>query len=386
MTVGADELLEILELPKSNEPSFTIQKFVLQGLLEKAASVLPTRDIMLVLKNFYVHVTGDQITVAATDLELSVLTSTGQVTTHRPGVAILPGKKLLEIVKAAEEGDLLVDIKDNIATISVGPTQWHLTLMDGSDYPDLPVVDSIDFQPVDKEAFLAAVAKVRHAASLEVTRANLMLIDITDNRMRAADGTRFQQIALEFPLNMQIPILAVPDLVRLLQASDQQKIEVGGDENFLAFKVNSDVFIANKLNVVFPNVDQILLEPALDNTKQLYVNRAELQAAVKRVRINADFVTSAVILSLKPGELTVLARDRNGNDSTQTLKVQWDYAPKEVAFNHQHLLQMLDMTDATTCLFLLGEDTKQSRKPLLLKDEATGQLGVIGQSRLDFIS
>jgi DNA polymerase III subunit beta len=385
ITQEFDEYLaSIEETGSTSEPAFTIDKFVLQGLLEKAASVLPTRDVMLVLKNFYVVVTNHRISIAATDLELSILTSSESVFTQRAGTAILPGKKLLEITKAAEEGSLVVDVKDNLATVSVGPTQWHLKLMSGDDYPELPIVDDIDFHVVDKEKFVNAIAKVRYAACLEVTRPNLMLIDIKNNRMRAADNVRFQQVDVDFPLDIQLPILAVPNLVKLLQASDQQKIEVGEDQNFLAFRVNSDVFIANKLNVVFPNVDQILLEPALENDKELKVDRVELQAAVKRVRINADFVTSAVILSLKSGKLTVLARDRNGNDSTQTIEVHWPYASKEVSFNHQHLLQMLDMSDVKTCVFFLGEDTKQRRQPLLMKDDSTGQLGVLGQTRVDF--
>ena len=70
--------------------SFTAKRLILAALVDKAISVVPTRDVMPVLKHFLVQVAPGRLQMAATDLELSVLASTPAVTTERgrdPGAA-----------------------------------------------------------------------------------------------------------------------------------------------------------------------------------------------------------------------------------------------------------------------------------------------------------
>lgn len=368
--------------------AFETKKFMLQALLEKAASVLPSRDVMAVLKNFQLSVEPGKLTVVATDLELSVVCSSQMVKVQRPGIAVFPGKKLLDIVKEAEDGQLVLDVKDGTATITVGKTTWDIKLMDGSEYPELPETEDVEFHPVDRAKFLGALSAVRYAAATETVRPSLMMIDITDGKVRAADGVRLQQATLgdKFPIDIQIPIMAVDDIVKLLRTTEAPKIEVGDDENFIVFRVAGDVFICNKLNAAFPDVDDQILKPALANDQELHVDRQELLSAIKRVRINADPETSAVVLALSEDMLIVQAKDKFGNTAVEPISVKWDSGSREVAFNHTHLAEMLQMADVKSCHFKLGADGKTRKSPILFQDEATGQIGVLNQIRLDFVS
>lgn len=367
---------------------FETKKFVLQALLEKAAAVLPTRDVMAVLKNFQLEVTEEgRLTVVATDLELSVLATTELVSVTRPGVAVFPGKKLLEIVKEAGDGDLVLDVHSGTASIRVGRTAWDLKLMDGSEYPELPDIANIDFHATDRTKFLAAINAVKYAAATDTVRPNLMLIDFAEGKVRASDGLRLQQVDLTgFPVDIQIPILAVDDVLKLLKMTEVVSIEVGVDDNFIAFRVAGDVFVANKLNATFPDVDQQILLPSLANDQHLQVDRSELISAIKRVRINADPETSAVVLSMSNDQLLVKAKDKYGNTASEPLDVKWSSGDREVCFNHVHLVEMLQMADVKTCSFKFGADTKTRKSPILFQDEGSGLIGVLNQLRLDFVS
>ena len=385
------EPLDDLQVAPDVSFRFETKRFALNGLLEKAGTVLPTRDIVPVLKNFQVQVTDEppQIRVVATDLELSVLATSEMVTVTTPGVGVFPGQRFLELVREAKDGDLIVDVKDGIAEISVGRTSWTIRLLDGSDYPELADLSKVKLYDVDRSKFAQAIASVRHAASREAMRPQLMLIDISDQRMRAADGVRFQQVqAAWWPkaLSFQLPVVAVDTLLKLLRATDLPEIKIGQTEDHIVFRIASDSYIAQKLNQEFPDMDEMLLKPALANDAVLTVDRDELEAAVKRVRVTADPDTSAVVLSLSKGQMTVKSKDRYGNAATEDIDAGWANGDRDIAFNHKMLLEMLQMADVKTCEFKVGKDTKTRRSPLLLQDEGSGLTSVLNQLRIDFLT
>lgn len=373
--------------------AFRTKKFAVQALLDKAAGVVPSKDSVPVLKNFHVEAADGKLRIAATDLELSVIASTAMVTVDRPGRALLPAGRLIQIVREAEDGELHLDVSDRVGVVQVGRTKWTLTLQDEAEYPELPDIGSTEMQLVDREKFLNALKSVRYAASSDTVRANLMIVDVRKGQMRASDGTRFQQASIgDFPMDVQIPIAATDDLVKSLQSTDTPTIALGEDENHLIFRIGGDHFIARKLTVEFPDMEEQLLKPVLSNDQELQVSRNELIQAIKQVRITADQETSAVTLSLKASEadgsakMVVASRDKYDSQAETELDVSWSGADRTVALNHQHLLAMLAMTRAKSCSFFLGPDKKKKPSPILLRDVEAGTLGVLSQTRVDWTS
>lgn len=364
-----------------------LKKYVFQALLEKAAAVVPSKDIMPVLKNFQLEVRDGSIRLAATDLEVSVIASTDLVDATKPGVAILPAKKMLDILRESEDSELVISVRDSAAAVSVGRATWTLRLHKASDYPKLPNVDAVELHQVNRVKFLNAVQSVQHAAAKDATRPSLMMIDITDGKMTACDGVRFQQASLgnDFPLSMQLPIAAVGDLVKLLRTTDLDNIAIGESEFHLVFQVGLDVLIVNKLMTEFPNVEELLLRPALSNRSRLLVDRSDLDAAVKRVRINADPETSAIVLEISSGKVTVSSKDKYGNASHETIEASWDGNERSIVVNHLFLIDMLAMHDSRSCKFLLGEDTKSRKSPVMLRDDDAQTIGIINQMRQDWV-
>jgi DNA polymerase-3 subunit beta len=391
--------LEIDFVPSDADLRFESRKFAFQALLEKASAVLPTRDVMAVLKNFYVQVDANGLKVISTDLELSVVADSEVVTVQRPGAAVFPGRRVMELVREAADADIVVDVKDGVASIRVDKTDWELQLMDGSEYPPLPELDEIEFTTVERAKFIQAINSVRYAAATESTRPSLQLIDISEGRIRASDGVRFQQTMLmkeakvdgvtkQVPAipDIQIPINAVEDLLKLLRMNELEFLDVGESENHLVFRIGSDTFIANKMTALFPPVDEQILKPALANDEKLSCDREDLMSAIKRVRVTADEETSAIVFSLDEDKMTVQSKDKFGNMANETLDVYWKHGPRQLAFNHQHVLMMLEMADVKSCEFFLGADTKTRKSPLLLKDEPNLSFGVLNQIRYEFLS
>lgn len=378
-TMLAEPAAEVPIAVSPAECEFTIKKFALAALLDKAASVVPSKAVQPVLTNFQVDAAPGRLRVIATDLELSVIATTVLVDVARAGVVVLPARKLADIVRESQDGDVRINVTAGTAAIAIGPTTWKVKLHNGADYPQMPEVSQVAFTPVDRQRFAAALHAVRYAACKESTRASLMMINVKDGKFTACDGARFQQAAVaDLNLDMQIPIGAVDNLLKLIRGCEGT-IGVASADNHLVFAFGPDVFIVNRLMANFPNMEQLLLRPALENTYELTVDRAELLHAVKRTRINADAETSAIGLTLAPGTLTVSARDKYSNTATETIDAGWDHPPRTVVVNHQFLTDMLAGYGQPSCSFWLGDDTKTRKAPLMLKDPDAGTVGVVQQ-------
>lgn len=365
--------------------SFTARRLVLADLVNKAISVVPTRDVMPVLRHFLVQLAPGRLRLAATDLELAVLASTPAVTAEVTQTLVLPARKLLAIVREAPEGDVVIDVAGEFATVRAGTASWTLQLHDCSDYPLLPDPAEVEMHPVGREAFLGALAAVRHAVGRDSGRPPLMQVDIAvaadgTAKVTACDSVRFARSVLPaFPLSMQIPSGALDSLVKTLEATEQPEVHVGETGSHLVFRVSDTTFLASKMMARFPDVDKLLLKPALENRLPLTADSAELARAVRRVRINADPETSAIGLRASAGALAVVARDKYGNRAEETIAAGWTGPERLVVVNHQFLTEMLAAHPSPACRFLLGPEAGKKKSVLMLRDDETGTIGIIYQ-------
>lgn len=363
----------------------SIKRFILRELLEKAATVVPTRDVAPVLKNVRVDAADGRLRIAATDTELSMVVTTELVDIRTPGSCVLPAKRMLDILKEAGEFDVHLTVTGSSAAITIGRTTWNQSLATGSDFPDVsaPIGDTV-LTAVNREAFAAALRAVRYAACRDANRASLMMINIAGNTMTAADGARFAQTPTE-PLGFdcQIPIDAVDDLLKLMKGHDLDEIGVGQTPKGLIFTFGADTFIVTTLLAEFPDLEAQWLRPALANKHPLTVNRAELLAAIRRVRISADTNTSAIALHLSENLVTVAARDKY-NTATEAIQAQWDRGERTLVLNHTYLVDAVTHHTGDWCGFVLGDDTRTRRSPLLLRDTDTGGSAVVQQMNLDW--
>lgn len=382
----ADDPEDNIQLPTRHVLSFEIKKFLLEALLNKAYTVVPVRDVMPVLKCFQFHVDPQRLRVVATDNELSFIATTPMVSVSQPGVAVFPAKKLLDIVKTADDSDVRITVTNTTAAITIGRASWTLKLPGGDDYPAMPVITDTQFISVDRKTFTEAITAVRYAACRDPNRANLNIIDITDGKLTACDGSRIQQIRIsDLPINLRIPIVAVDDLLRLLRTVEHDTIGVGQSDTKLIFRLGTDVFIVSKFFAAFPDMEANLLRPALENRHSLDVDRTDLINAIKRVRINADADSSAIALQVDRNELTVTARDKAGNTASETIFATFAGSPRTIVVNHKYLLDMINNYGDATCTFRLGDDTRTRRTPLLLRNATTGDAASVQQMMADWV-
>jgi DNA polymerase III sliding clamp (beta) subunit (PCNA family) len=196
------------------------------------------------------------------------------------------------------------------------------------------------------------------------------MVDVSDGNVRASDGAIFRQVHVGelTDIEMQIPLGAVEDLVKLLRSTEAEKMGIGQTEDHLLFVIGGDVFIVTKNNVEYPDVEGMLLGPARKNKVNLTVDRAQFISAIRRTRNTADEDTKGVLLDISRDVLILKSRDKYGNWSDETMDVHFVDTDRTIGVNHENLIDALQAVDSPSVSVMLGEDTKTRKAPLFIED------------------
>ena len=114
---------------------FSAERETILAPLQAVIGVVERRQTMPILANVLVVGRGEQLSITATDLEVELVAKTN-VNLQQAGEVTLPGRKLLDIVRALpEKTQVTVSIEAEKATIRSGKSRFTLATLPASDFP-----------------------------------------------------------------------------------------------------------------------------------------------------------------------------------------------------------------------------------------------------------
>jgi len=375
------------------------------ALFERAAAVTPIKEVISGTGHALIEAfpatssTVPYVKVSATDGDMTVVLWSDALQVSMPGAALVPAKKILDILKIAPTENMRFEVLGNTATLRSGRAQWSVQTPIGDHLPPAPDVSGVSTHPVKVAPFLAALDAARKAASTSSARASLMQLQVLNGALTGLDGGRLHRQTAGLPLGLHttIPLRVADEVGRLLKTAKTDTFYFGSNQSHLLFQVDQDEVIAQRLLTDFPNIENQILTPALTNTHTMSVPREILAEAVKRVRVNSDPEFQAMFLTLAPGKvtadgstwtLTVSARDRSGNEAREALDVSWS-GPKgnrALCVNHKYLSEFLATMSTEYVAFKIGDDSKAVRMPLFVENDVNGFTGWVQQMRPGYLT
>lgn len=364
----------------------TVPLSVLRPLLDRVVTAVPTRDVMEVLKHVQLTASAGRLTLTATDMDLGLRASTDEVKITRAGTAVMPAKRLVEMLRTAADDLLVLNVHGGHAALTAGRTGWRLRVPTGADFPTLPVLDEAVIHTTDRVRFAAALLAVRYAAGTESYRPALAAVELRAGKATACDGTRFAQARTDPALTtVTIPTAAVDRIIKLCTAAvTDDCVDLSVTDRYIGVRVGDTELIATKLLLPYPDLDAALLRPALTNKHPLRVDRDLLRTAITRVRLAADPDTCAVALHLARDRIAVAGRDPHGNTAVDHIPAGWSGAERTLVVHHRHLADLITHHPSGDLTFMLGEDTKTRRSSILLRAEHEVTVGVVQQMHIDW--
>src|ERR1700689_598484 len=119
---------------------FSVKKFDLLNELSLTQGVVERKTTIPILGNLLCEASGSQITLTATDLELSIRTSC-EAKVKKEGAGTIPAKKLLELVRLLPEGEIRFKLLENHwVQILADRKTYKMVGMSKANFPALPAM------------------------------------------------------------------------------------------------------------------------------------------------------------------------------------------------------------------------------------------------------
>jgi DNA polymerase-3 subunit beta len=345
----------------------TVAKADLQKELQLCQGVVEKRSTIPILSNVLLKAADGVLQIAATDLDVTILSScAAKITT--PGGVTIEAKRLFDIVRSLPDEDVHVTMQENNSLlVESGTAKFRLLGLPAEDYPTLPSVTATESFTIPLDELKTMVSKVKFAITHEETRFQLngALLKIQPAKMEmvATDGHRMALI--NFPqgngkkkgtdLTILVPRKALEEIMRL-EAGEDGIVKFGVSENHLFFDAGERRLLARMIDVNFPNYMEVI---ARDNDRRVMVDRERLLSTIRRISLVANERTRAVRFDFAPGKLTVSSTNPELGDARETVPIDYAGNPFFVGLNAAYVTDFLSAVDTQSVSLELKDENSQ---------------------------
>jgi DNA polymerase III subunit beta len=325
-----------------------------------AARGVSTRSAIQTLSGVLVRAEGSRVELRATDMELGIRVSVpAQV--EREGEAVVPGRLLLDVVRALPKEELSLEYRSSQQDVEVvsGTAKFHLRTLPLEDFPKLPEPAGSTMR-VPSEAFVETINRVARSASRDETRPHLTGVLVSASgkelRMVATDSYRLsvKETSLDQPLEGEleanVPARTLQELGRVAGGDNPEaEIEIAALENQVVFTVGDTVLSSRLVEGRFPNYRQLLPESF---EHELRLSTAELLEVVRRISLLAQ-KNAPLRMAFSDGALEVSAQTPDVGEASESLPVPFKGEPLEIGFNPEFLRDGLESAESDELLLKL---------------------------------
>ena len=346
-----------------------VGKADLQKELQLCQGVVEKRSTIPILSNVLLKAADGRLQIAATDLDVTILSSCGaRVTT--PGGVTIEARRLFDIIRSLPDDDVHIAMQENNSLlVESGTAKFRLLGLPAEDYPTLPTVNVSEAFTMPLDELKTMVAKVKFAITHEETRFQLngALLKVQPNKMEmvATDGHRMALI--NFPsgitgkgkkgsdLTILVPRKALDEILRL-EAGEEGFVKFGVSENQLFFEAGDRRLLARMIDVNFPNYMEVI---SRDNDRRVMVDRERLLSTIKRISLVANERTRAVRFDFSPGKLTVSSTNPELGDARETVPIDYAGQPFFVGLNAAYVMDFLSAAETPSVSLDLKDENSQ---------------------------
>jgi DNA polymerase-3 subunit beta len=327
---------------KTQAEDFSLKLGIVQGISERRAT-------MPVLSHVLLKVDKNKIEISATDLE-TTMSTWSHAEVSREGSIALPARKLYEIVKELETGEIEVEeIGSHWVEIRSSSALFKIAGLPSDDFPIIPELHSDNLFSVESSLLEEMVSKTIFAVSPDELRRNLAGIYFEEAgsksmRLVATDGHRLSLVEknidsrVKFGKGFVVPKKGVAELRKVLKLSD--KVRIGMGDNFFMAEGEEIILIARLIDADFPDYRQVTPEVT---KATLTVDRNEFLKALKRVSILSSEKTRSVKFIINRDGMTMISVSPEVGEAKETIALDYAGDPIELGFNARYLMDVLEV-------------------------------------------
>ncbi|MCJ7576817.1 MAG: DNA polymerase III subunit beta [candidate division Zixibacteria bacterium] len=344
---------------------FSTPKNKIFSAVQNVLNVVPTRTTLPVLSNMLVEVTDSKLKLAATDLDISMIT-TIPISATKKGSITIPARTFAEILRELPESEIEIEVTENRMELKVEHGNYRLSGIPSDEFPKLPTANLAKQIKIPGGELAEMIQKTVVAVSTDETRPALngVLWQTSGKSMQmvATDGHRLAKISQKnnklkgLHDDIIIPPKALNLLVKLLADSakggEEKEIGVIFGENNIIFNLDDSIIASRIIEGPYPNFEQVIPK---DNDKKLIVNKDLLTSTIRRVSILANTLTHQIKFSFKKDTLELSSANFDlGGEAKESLVCDYTAEPMDIGYNASYVMDVLKQIDGDEVIFELG--------------------------------
>ncbi|MGY6560219.1 MAG: DNA polymerase III subunit beta [Nitritalea sp.] len=328
---------------------FIVSSSALLKQLTAINGVVTTNPVVPILENFLFQIENGLLTITASDLQTSMMTSI-EVDAREDGSIAVPARILIDTLKNLPEQpvNFTIDHETYSIEISSDNGRYKLAGENATDFPKVVEVSNPTVVDMSTEVLSSAINNTIFATSSDDLRPSMtgVYINLSDTNATfvATDGHRLVRyrrvdVASEQPASLIIPRKAL-NLLKSTLPSENVPVKVEFNSSNAYFSFNSIKMICRLIDERFPDYENVI---PTDNPNHMRIDRQELLGSLKRISIYANKTTYQVRLKITGSELQISAEDLDfSNEANERLSCQHDGEDIEIGFNAKLLVEMLN--------------------------------------------
>lgn len=350
----------------------TLDRLELVAALALVKSVADRTATMPILSKTRLLVKGKTLSLAASDLNVSLTTSVGKGKNPKVGSVAVAAKALHDIAKKMDGDDVLLEFEGKAESeggqllVRSASAEFKLAVGSAADFPKLPDTPEDGWSSIATSDLADHVARVRPAMSPDITRPHLHAMLWEDKGgsfgFTATDGHRLSRSVFEWgdaaPATPKggvlVPVKGMAEIAKLLKAcgTDEVEVQVGNKEVFV--RAGATTLAAKIVDAQFPPYEQVIPK---GNSRIAIVPRDRLIATLERLVLVTDNAGGIHISTAAKGiqfradnkDSTMFGRE-NVAATIEGEKV------KGVGLNATYLLELLAVMDCEQVRIEMGDD------------------------------
>jgi DNA polymerase-3 subunit beta len=326
--------------------------------LSAVANVVSNKTTLPILSTILFDAEDDNLTLAATDLDVSVVTHIYGAQTGKTGRTAIPAAKFVPFIRTLGPDTVKLQCTSDKVKVGSGKARFEESTMDAADFPPLPkLIQDTSFE-IEAPVLADMIRNTIYAISRDETRPALQGVfwELTPDSftMVATDGHRLTRTRRSVKLGVKNPRKFIASSAGLQQVlrliEDTEKVTVYVGETQLSFEVGNTTVHTRLVEGSFPNYEQVIPKK---NTNHIVCDRQTLADRVRRVKISADRVTNQVRFEFEGPTMNLSATGTEGSRAEDQLSVDYDGDPLIIGFNHNYVEDVLKHLDCENVLIAL---------------------------------
>ncbi len=342
--------------------------------INATSSVIPLRTPKPILECVRFTAERDAVVLTAYDQEVGLRYRVTQVEVSRPGDVLMPGRRLLEIVRESPDETLAIEASEDVVHIRGADSHFEVLGQNAKEFPPVPAAEGEALLTLEVAPLIKAIGQTLFAAAKENTRyaINGILWEQKGKRLQmvATDGRRLAissapvatgESAADSNVRAIVPLKALNLLTRLHLAGEEP-IAVRLSSNQIIFSTEHAVISSLLVEGHFPKYEDVIPR---DHDKSITLDTAEFLSAVHRASLFSAAETRGIKLTFNKGGLVLSGRTPEQGEATVQLAVDYDGPELQICFNPEYLEPALKVCDESVILEL-----KDHTRPGVLKGGA----------------